>query len=218
MKKILIISPHPDDEIIGCGATLSKFKNQSIYWLIITKMSKTSGFSEKKIKIRKKEIEKIAKKLNIKKTINLDFDTGSLNRGNLKKLIENLSNTLNQIKPDTVFCPFINDSHSDHFFVTHAINSIIKVFRHPYIKLVLMYETLSETNFNFVKKGFKPNFYVDISRFLKKKISLTKIYKSEFKNHPFPRSSKSIKALAELRGSESGFYYAEAYQLIFSRL
>ncbi len=218
MKKILIISPHPDDEIIGCGATLSKFKNKSIYWLIITKMSKNSSFSEKRIKTRNKEIKQIAKKLNIKKTINFNFDTGSLNKGNLKKLIEKLSKSLNQIKPDTILCPFINDSHSDHFFVTHAINSIIKIFRHPYIKLVLMYETLSETNFNFVKKGFKPNFYVDISKFLNKKISLTKIYKSEFKKHPFPRSSRSIKALAELRGSESGFYYAEAYQLVFSRI
>ena len=218
MKKILIISPHPDDEIIGCGATLSKFKNKTIYWLIITKMTKNSGFSEKKIKRRKKEIEKVSKKLNIKKTINYDFDTGSLNKGNLKKLIQNLSVTLNQLKPDTILCPFINDSHSDHFFVTYAINSIIKIFRHPYIKLALMYETLSETNFNFVKKGFKPNFYIDVSKFLNKKISLTKIYKSEFKKHPFPRNSRSIKALAELRGSESGYDYAEAYQLIFSRI
>ena len=218
MKKILIISPHPDDEIIGCGATLSKFKNKTIYWLIITKMSKNLGFSEKKIRTRKKEIEKVSKKLNIKKTINYDFDTGSLNKGNLKKLIQNLSISLNQLKPDTILCPFINDSHSDHFFVTHAINSIIKIFRHPYIKLVLMYETLSETNFNFVKKGFKPNFYIDVSKFLNKKISLTKIYKSEFKKHPFPRNSRSIKALAELRGSESGYNYAEAYQLIFSRI
>ena len=59
MKKILIISPHPDDEIIGCGATLSKFKNKSIYWLIITKMSKNSSFSEKRIKTRIKKLNKL---------------------------------------------------------------------------------------------------------------------------------------------------------------
>ena len=47
MKKILIISPHPDDEIIDCGATLSKFKNKSIYWLIITKCLKTHPFLRK---------------------------------------------------------------------------------------------------------------------------------------------------------------------------
>ena len=41
------------------------------------------------------------------------------------------------------------------------------------------------------------------------------VYKSEIKKHPFPRSEDSIKALATLRGSESGFRFAEAFQLIF---
>ena len=218
MKKILVISPHPDDEIIGCGATLSKYKNsKSINWVIITKMSQKKGFSKKKINEREKEINKIVQMLKIKKTIKLDFDTGYLNKGNLDKLIKNLSSVLKEIKPDTIFCPFINDAHSDHFFVTHALNSISKVFRHPYIKNVLMYETLSETNMNLVKKRFKPNYYIDVTKHINSKISLTKIYKSEFNKHPFPRSKKTIKALAELRGSESGYDYAEAFQLLFHR-
>ena len=55
MKKILVISPHPDDEIIGCGATLSKYKNsKSINWVIITKMSQKKGFSKKKNKSKRK--------------------------------------------------------------------------------------------------------------------------------------------------------------------
>ena len=62
MKKILVISPHPDDEIIGCGATLSKYKNsKSINWVIITKMSQKKGFSKKKINQREKELKKLCK-------------------------------------------------------------------------------------------------------------------------------------------------------------
>jgi LmbE family N-acetylglucosaminyl deacetylase len=217
MRKILVISPHPDDEILGCGATLSKFKNKSINWIIVTKMSKSSGYSKKQIINREKEIKLISKKLKIKKTFNLNFDTGTLHKGNLGQLIKNISTILKKVRPDTIFCPFINDSHSDHFFIAHSINSILKVFRHPYIKLVLMYETLSETNFNYVKKNFKPNYYIDISKHLKNKIALMRIYKSEFKKHPFPRSIKSVKALAEIRGSESGYNYAESFKLIFSR-
>ena len=44
-----------------------------------------------------------------------------------------------------------------------------------------------------------------------------KIYKSEIKKHPFPRSLTSIKALAQLRGSQCGYKYAEGFELIFSR-
>ena len=76
-------------------------------------------------------------------------------------------------------------------------------------------ETISETNFNFSKKNtFCPNVFEDITNFLNKKLKIMKIYKSELKKHPFPRSLDSLKSLAILRGSQSGFKYAEAFELI----
>ena len=62
-----------------------------------------------------------------------------------------------------------------------------------------MYETISETNFNFLQGNFSPNYFVNISKHMKDKLEIMKIYKSEFKKHPFPRSNDSIKALAILR-------------------
>ena len=67
------------------------------------------------------------------------------------------------------------------------------------------------------KNVFKPNTYFDISKNLKKKLKMASVYKSEIKKHPFPRSLKSIEALAILRGSESGFKYAEAFKLIIQK-
>ena len=62
----------------------------------------------------------------------------------------------------------------------------------------MMYETLSETNFNYDEKNqFIPNQFINITDF--KKIEICKIFKSEFNKHPFPRSFKSIKALANKR-------------------
>ena len=79
-----------------------------------------------------------------------------------------------------------------------------------------MYETLSETEFNFVEqRKFNPNYFLNITNYLDKKIEIMKIYKSEYGIHPFPRSEKAIKSLAYLRGSQSGFEAAEAYNLIF---
>ena len=78
------------------------------------------------------------------------------------------------------------------------------------------YETLSETNFA-LKETFVPNFFIDISKNLNKKIKTMKVYKSEIKKHPFPRSVDSIKSLAILRGSQAGFKYAEAFKIIFSK-
>ena len=65
-----------------------------------------------------------------------------------------------------------------------------------------------------LKESFVPNTFVDISKFIKKKILIMKVYKSEIDIHPFPRSEKSIKALASLRGSTSGCKYAESFVLL----
>ena len=219
MKKILVIAPHPDDESLGCGGILSKFKNKKIYWTIITKLkSNNKKYSVKLINQKEKEVDKVKKKLGIKKLFRLNFEAASLNKGNLSKLIDNLSVILNKIKPDTIFAPYLHDAHSDHYFSTYALNHILKSFRYNFVERCYLYETLSETNFNFSKiKKFSPNVYFDISKQINSKLNLIKIYKSEISKHPFPRSLKSVKSLALLRGSESGFDYAEAFQLILER-
>ena len=219
MKKILVIAPHPDDESLGCGGILSKFKNKSIYWIIITKLyPKKNNYSQKLIDQKNNEINKVMKKIGVKKLFRLDFEASSLNKGNLSKLIDQLSLILKKIKPDTIFAPYLHDAHSDHYFCTYALNHILKSFRYNFIERCYLYETLSETNFNFGKnKKFSPNVYFDISKNINSKLGLIKIYKSEINKHPFPRSLKSVKSLALLRGSEAGYNYAEAFQLILER-
>lgn len=219
MKKILIISPHPDDEILGCGGTLinEKEKDNKIFWIIITKMSKRLGYNKIEIQNRDKEIVNIKDKLKINRVEKYNFDTGSLNKSNLTNLIQMLKVSINKIKPEKIFVPYIYDAHSDHFFLTYAINSISKSFRFSFIRKIMMYETLSETNFNFTQRPFKANVYHDISKNINHKLALAKIYKTEIKKHPFPRSLSAIKSLAKIRGSESGFKYAEAFELLFEK-
>ena len=218
MKRILVIAPHPDDEILGCGGTLSRFKKKKLYWMIVTKMTNKNGYTNNQINKREKEIIKISKTLNIKKRIELGFSASSLNKLNLKELISKMSLEINKIKPDTIFAPYLHDAHSDHFFTTYALNHILKAFRYPFLKRCYLYETLSETNQSFVKRNnFKPNTYFNISKNFKKKLKMASVYKGEIKKHPFPRSLKSIEALALLRGSESGFKYAEAFNLILQK-
>ena len=77
----------------------------------------------------------------------------------------------------------------------------------------MIYQTLSETEFGLRPEdpGFKPNSFVDISSFLKKKIEILKIYDTEINSHPFPRSVSAVKAQATLWGSYVNCKYAEAF-------
>jgi N-acetylglucosamine malate deacetylase 1 len=218
MKKIVVVAPHPDDETLGCGGVIKKFLNEKneVYWIIVTKPNK----SIKKFNLYINEIKKIQNYFKFTKVFKFNFPSTKLDSIPKAKIIKLFKKTFDKISPNYVFLPYKHDAHSDHQIVNEASTSALKWFRTKSIEKVMIYETLSETNFNFrYKEGnfFKPNLYIDISKTIKNKIDASKLYKSEFKKHPFPRNLKVIKSLATLRGSESGFKYAEAFRLIYER-
>ena len=218
MKKILIVSPHPDDEVLGCaGSILEHKKNKDkVFWLIMTGISESNGWSKSQISKRNSEIKRIYNFFKFDNFYNLNYPTTLLDTINSVDVIDNIKKIMNLIKPNVIYLPFINDPHSDHRITTESFNSCIKPFRHHYIEKVLMYETLSETNLNFLsKRKFNPNYFIDISRNIKKKINAMKIYKSEFGAHPFPRSEESIYSLAKIRGSQMNIKFAEAFELVY---
>ena len=215
---VTVISAHPDDEIIGAGGTLFKHKlnGDEIHWIIITNIFKSQGFSESKIKQRQAEIKKISKLLGVTKVHLLNFPTMTLSSSCLLKMVPIISKIFNNIMPNTVYVMNRSDAHSDHRVTFDAVMACTKSFRYPFIKKVLMYECLSETEFApaLHEKIFIPNYFVNISDFLEEKINAMNVYKSELGDHPFPRSILNIKALATYRGASVGVLYAEAFQLL----
>ena len=218
MKNIVVVSAHPDDEILGAGGTLLKHKNNGdkIFWIISTSIFSDSPQSEILFKKRNLEIAEIQNKLNIKKTFLLNFETTKLNSTNNFEIVTKISEIFKEIEPEIIYCVNRTDAHSDHKFTFDGVMSCTKSFRHPYIKKVLLYECISETEHApaIPERIFQPNYFVNISDYLKDKLLLMNVYSSELGNHPFPRSIENIKALATFRGSICGFKYAEAFQLI----
>lgn len=214
-NKILVVAPHADDETLGCGGSLLKHKKNGdkIYWLLVTKLKK----NHKDYNIKQKEIKKVADMYNFDEVINLNLEPAKIHKIDFQTLIKFIEKQLKLIKPDTIYVPYLNDIHSDHQIIARAMNTFSKWFRYPYIKRFLVYETLSETNFNFINTNFEPNLFVDISDEMKKKLNILKIYRSEISTHPFPRSQKSVESLAIIRGSSSGYNYAEAFKIIIER-
>lgn len=218
MKKVIVISAHPDDEVIGAGGTILKHKKKGdeIYWLITTNVFENQGFSKERVESRKEEIRIVAEKLGVKKTFILDYPTMSLSSKSLIEMVPKVSKVFLEVKPEVIYCLNRSDAHSDHRITFDAVMACTKSFRYPYVKQVLMYECISETEFapNLPEKVFMPNYYVDISNFLIEKLEIMKIYESEIGKHPFPRSLRNLEALAVFRGASVGVEYAEAFQLV----
>ena len=219
MKNIVVIAPHPDDETLGCGGTLLRHKSDghSISCINITNVKVEYGWSSSFVQNRKNEIDKVVKKYNFDTFFDFDLKPSNLGEINFGELVSKISKVFLNIKPQIIYFPYLHDVHSDHQIVSKSVNSNLKWFRQPSIEKALMYETISETNFNFLQGNFSPNYFVNISKHMKDKLEIMKIYKSEFKKHPFPRSNDSIKALAILRGSQSGYKFAEAFKMVYKR-
>ena len=220
MNKILVIAPHPDDETLGCGGTLLKHFKQGdkTNWLICTEAHIELGWTQEEIKLRESEIDVVSEKYCFNSVKNLKIPAAKVDTFPMSKLINKIGDFVKILAPDIVYLPNLYDAHSDHYFIAKASHSMIKWFRYPSIKKVLVYETISETNFNFSSKAdFQPNVFNNISDYIDEKINIMKIYNSEFKDHPFPRSEQAIRSLAILRGSQSGYSFAEAFTLIYER-
>lgn len=218
MRNVIVISAHPDDEVLGVGGTLLKHmkKGDSIYWLITTNVFESQGFTRERIESRQKEVEKVAERLGVKKIFKLDYPTMSLSSSSIISMTPKISDIFKEVEPEIIYTLNRSDAHSDHRVTFDAVIACTKSFRYPFIKQVLMYECISETEFAAVlpEKAFLPNYYVDITEYLEEKIEIMKIYESEIDEHPFPRSLQNIKALATFRGASVGVVYAEAFQLI----
>ena len=217
-ETILVIAAHPDDETLGCGGTLLRHleAGDQTHWLIVTKMSRERGFSQKKIKDREQQINQVAKIYGFESVTGLGVDAGYVDAMPMAELVRKIGIVIDQIRPTVVYMPYLFDAHSDHKFVFQSAFAATKSFRYPFIKRVLMMETQSETDFAVAlnAQAFSPNYFVNISTQLRKKIRIAKIYQEEFGEHPFPRSTRNIEALATVRGAMAGYEYAEAFQIL----
>ncbi|MFC1630185.1 PIG-L deacetylase family protein [Patescibacteria group bacterium] len=218
--KILVIAPHPDDEVLGCGGTIKKHINQGdeVSLCIVTK-SYTPDWSQEFIENRKKEINCSNEVLGIKQTYFLDLPTVKLDTVPQKKLNDLISECVERVGPELLYIPFGGDINKDHRLVFEASLVVSRPKPKHSIKKILSYEVLSETEWGSsqarkIGEIFIPHIYIDISDVLEDKVKAMSCYKSELKEYPHPRSLEAITTLAKKRGSEAGLKAAEAFVLI----
>ncbi|MCX7164724.1 MAG: PIG-L family deacetylase [Rhodocyclales bacterium] len=217
MSVVLVVAPHPDDETLGCGGTLLRHKSRgdSLHWLIVTAMD-SARFSAERIAHRAREIDQVAGAYGFGSTTCLQFPASRLDEVPCNELVAAIGVVVGKLQPEVIYLPFPGDAHTDHRAVYSAAAAVTKWFRYPFVKRVLACEIVSETDFGLAPDGlaFRPNSYVDISPWLDRKIDIMRLYAGEMGEHPFPRSERAIRALASLRGAQSGFAAAEAFMLL----
>ncbi len=218
-KNLLVVAAHPDDEILGCCGTLLKLKNNYNINVIFMSDGISSRYKKeaptKKKANRIKECLNVFKYLKLRKPIFYDFPDNKLDSIPIINLIKIIEKNIKKLKPEIIITHFENCLNVDHQIVFKALITAARPIGNSTVKKILSFEIPSSTNWALFKtNSFVPNYYVDISKNIKKKLKALSLYKSELRKFPHSRSVKHVKNLAQLRGSDCGVSYAEAFILV----
>lgn len=222
-KRILIVAAHPDDEILGAGATMAKHAAQGdIVHVVICATGAASRYSggqslNDKVSSEIDELKTCAnlaaKALGTRAPIFLDFPDNQLDSITLLELIHKLEPIVNEVNPHIIYTHNGGDLNVDHEMVHRATVTSTRPLPGSNIEAIYTFETLSSTEWTSAQQQFPfvPNRFVDVSKHFDKKMAALKCYASEMRTFPHPRSYEAIEALAKLRGAVSGTEKAEAF-------
>lgn len=223
-QKLLVIAPHPDDEVIGCGGLIAKIKDAGgqVYVLFLT-VGDTRDFTKEGLSTgdqRLKEIETVAKFLKYDdwdlvfggNDYHLRLDT--LGQKALMDVIERDSKVaIEKVKPTIIAFTSPQSYNQDHriaAFAAHASARPAPKGAKHFVETVLSYEEPAD-GWSPMKIQ-DPNFFVALSENnIAAKENAISLYKSQDRPAPSVRSKETIRALAKLRGSQYGVSLAEGF-------
>ena len=214
---VLVIAPHPDDEVLGCGGTIANrvAAGHNVYVCIVTKGCEPL-FHEEYVEQGRSECREADHYLGVKETFFLDFPAAMLEEVPRYKLNDGINVIVQRIKPDEVFIPHRGDMQIDHKMIVDATMVALRPKYEHKVKRIYAYETLSETGWDIpnIVNEFIPTVYEDISDTLDKKLAAMNIFQSQLADFPAARSLRAIEALAKFRGATVNVMAAEAFTLI----
>ena len=208
MNKVLVIAAHPDDEWLGCGGSILKHLESGDE---VNAVFVSDGHSSRsKSHSRNKITEDLFNEIGCKQPIFLDFKDNMLDSYSRLEIIQSLEEVSESIEPNLVYTHFFDDLNVDHRLVSECVHTCFRPVPGSSVKSLLLFEVLSSTEWS-VRRSFQPNYFVDISKFLQKKIDLLNYYSKEMRATPHTRSYENVVNLNKLRGNMVGIEAAEAF-------
>lgn len=180
IKKVLVLAPHQDDEVIGCGGSLLKLNQQGsdISICFLTNGAELSN-PINSVLIRKEEAKKVAQKFNAEiLELGIDNISMKIEQKTYLKLREILNNDW-----DTIFTIWPADQPPKHRICSYLVG-----------------KALAEVNFTgnlffyAVHTDLIPNFYIDITNVIDEKEELLHLYKSQIDVQRYDHLSRGLDA------------------------
>lgn len=221
MKKVLVVAAHPDDEVLGCGATIARHaKVGDEVHVVILAEGVTSRDKVRERNSHTMELSKLAKDahaankiLGVHSVTLHDLPDNRLDSVNLLDVVKLVEDYVQAIKPDILYTHHIGDVNIDHRRIHEAVITATRPQPGQTVKTLLFFEVQSSTEWQPPGSGppFAPNWFVDISSTLALKMKALRVYKTEMRPWPHSRSCEAVEYLARWRGATVGCEAVEAF-------
>lgn len=217
MAIVLVVAPHPDDEVLGVGGTILRHlaAGDAVHIVICTR-GEESRFGKEQVERVQAEARQAHARLGVTGSHFLDLPAAVLDTVPGAEVNQALGTVFDKVNPDVVYVPHVGDVHLDHEIIFRAAMVCSRPTGDRYPSRVLAYETVSETDWYAapVTTPFVPNVFIDITDFIGGKLDACSLYASQIRPAPDQRSIESIRALSVTRGSVVRAAHAEAFVLI----
>lgn len=214
---VFVIAPHMDDEVLGCGGTIARHVTNGDRVTVCVVANRAYGHKyDKEIIAEEKQAAEAAKKvLGYEQLYFLDLPDERLD-SSIQDIIIPLEELFNAAEAEVAYTCHGGDLNQDHRAVFQASMVVLRPHSAVKPRRVLSYEVPSSTDqvFPIVSMAYQPNFYVDISGQLPKKIDALRCYERETRQFPHPRSLEGMEVYAKKRGTEAGLKAAEAFVIL----
>lgn len=221
MKSILVLAAHPDDEVLGCGGTIAKLADGGaivhVAFLADGVFSRAGDQTKQQERLRNRRVaaQEACNILGVKSVSFGDFPDNRMDTIALLDITKAVEELIAEHQPNTVFTHHVGDVNIDHRRMHEAVVTACRPqLDHP-VKTLLCFEVPSSTEWQLPGSApvFAPNWFINISDTLSRKLAALDAYAAELRNWPHPRSRQGVEHLAHWRGVTVGVDAAEAFML-----
>ena len=219
--KYLVVVAHPDDEVLGAGATISKLIKEGNDVAVVTMAN--HAVARANISDTLTEDQNHAMKiLGVEKNYSADFPNIKMNTVPHLELVQFVEKCIEDFEAEAIITHHPSDTNNDHVMTSYAAQAASRLFQRreniPRLKQLLYMEVPSSTEWSFdsAANRFIPNYFVEVGKDgIDVKIEALAAYKGVMRPYPHPRSTQALEGLAAYRGAQAGCNYAEAFECAF---
>jgi len=224
-RPVLVVAAHPDDEILGCGATAARLvqEGRDVYFAVLgegitSRHENRAAVDPGQSSMLHRHAQAAAAVVGVKDILLYKLPDNRLDTVPLLEVVKLVESVVERLKPEVVYTHHPGDLNVDHGVIHRAVLTATRpITSHP-VREIYAFEVPSSTEWAFggLQPVFRPNVFVDVSATLDTKIAALACYETETREFPHPRSPEALRAVARRWGSVAGCGAAEAFELVRS--